>query len=220
MKKYLLLTTVMILVLPGLLNCQSSLPVELIYFKHQLTVSTVKILWGTATEVKCYGFYVERYYNSKWDTVGTLVFGHGDSNVPWDYSIEDTTAIEGNTYQYRLEQLDTDRGFIYSDTIIVAFITGIVRTCNNLPVELTISPNYPNPFNPSTSIDVSISKRCVLELKVFNVIGREVLKKNYGEKSPGTYSLRFHGSSLSSGVYYYSVAAEHETKTGSMILIK
>lgn len=199
--------------------CQSHLPVELVYFKYEVLDSTLTIEWGTATEVQCYGFNLERYNSGIWNTI-TFVPGHGDINIPWNYTFEDTTAIKSNTYLYRLKQIDFNGNYKYSDTLTVSFLTGIKKIEDNAPAGFVVSQNYPNPFNPSTNIDVKIPNRSEIVLKIFDSSGRLVLTKNYGERFRGVYTLSFDGAGLSSGVYYYSVIAGHFRETRSMILLK
>ena len=208
-----------ILLSPALLFGQVHLPVQLVYFRFSLSDSTVNLEWGTATEVQCYGFNIERNFDNNWTTVG-FVPGHGDSNIPWDYSLKDTETIYGNTYLYRLKQIDLNGQFVYSDTLPVSVITVINKIGESLPKVFSVSPNYPNPFNPTTNIDVKISKGSEITLNVFDVRGRLVLNKNYGERLPGIYSISFDGSNLSSGVYYYSISAGEFRQSRAMVLIK
>jgi len=198
---------------------QSHLPVELVYFKYEILDSTLTLEWGTATEVQCYGFNLERYSAGTWYTL-PFVPGHGDSNTPWDYSFVDTTAIKSNTYLYRLKQIDVDGGYKYSDTLTVLFLTGIKKEGDNVPDGFLVSQNYPNPFNPTTNIDVKIPLGSEIKLKVFDVKGKLVSYHNYGERYPGIYSLSFDGSNLSSGVYYYTIYVGQFRRTHSMVLLK
>ncbi len=219
MKSILKPLPVLFLIYTVLLHAQAHLPVQLVYFKYELSDSTVNLSWGTATEVQCYGFNVERYSSSNWETIG-FVPGHGDSNIPWDYSLADTDVVYGNTYLYRLKQIDLNGQYIYSDTLSVSVITGLINIGKNFPSNFSVSQNYPNPFNPSTNIDVQIPESGKLMLRVYNISGRLVFIKDYGQRFSGEYTVSFNGSNLSSGVYFYTISAGRFKLTRSMILIK
>lgn len=89
-----------------------------------------------------------------------------------------------------------------------------------IPTEYKLSQNYPNPFNPSTMIEFSIVNPEFVSLKVYNILGQEVATLVNEVKNPGTYSVRFDASNLSSGVYIYRLQTESFTSTKKMILQK
>ena len=91
---------------------------------------------------------------------------------------------------------------------------------SNLPVSYKLDQNYPNPFNPSTTINYSIPKESIVTLKIFNILGQEVKTLVNGEKSPGSYSIRFDASNLSSGIYFYSLRAGDYNQVKKMMLLK
>lgn len=80
--------------------------------------------------------------------------------------------------------------------------------------------NYPNPFNPITIIKFSLPVSEKVELKVYDVLGNEVASLLNEEKPAGTYEVKFDGSSLSSGVYFYSISAGNFRQAKKMILAK
>jgi len=94
------------------------------------------------------------------------------------------------------------------------------NTASELPREYKLSQNYPNPFNPTTMIEYSILNHEFVNLKVYDILGREVATLVNEVKSPGTYSVRFDASNLSSGVYIYRLQTDSFTSTKKMILQK
>jgi hypothetical protein len=90
----------------------------------------------------------------------------------------------------------------------------------NVPSIYSLSQNYPNPFNPVTVINFSIPKAGNVQLKVFDELGKEVAVLVNEYKKPGEYKVRFDGSNLSSGVYFYQIFTGDFTDTKKMILIK
>ena len=84
----------------------------------------------------------------------------------------------------------------------------------------SLSNNYPNPFNPSTSIQYAISINQFVQLKVYDVLGNEVATLVMEEKLAGSYGVSFNASQLSSGVYFYRLQAGSFVETKKMSLIK
>jgi hypothetical protein len=92
-----------------------------------------------------------------------------------------------------------------------------------LPGEIktySLSNNYPNPFNPSTTIKYQIPKSGLVTLKVYNVLGKEITTLVNEEKSVGSYEITFDASGLSSGIYFYKLSADNFQQTKKMILLK
>lgn len=83
-----------------------------------------------------------------------------------------------------------------------------------------LGPNYPNPFNPETTISFSIPNSAHVVLKVFDVLGREVVSLVDGFEQAGAHSVRFDGSQLTSGVYFYRLVADQFTATKKLLLLR
>ncbi len=100
-----------------------------------------------------------------------------------------------------------------------------------LPADYQLFQNYPNPFNPATTISYSIPKPSYIELKLYNILGREIATLESGEKNMGIHTKLFNTSKfvpfISSGVYFYSLLIKDQVtnklinkSTKKMILIK
>jgi hypothetical protein len=88
------------------------------------------------------------------------------------------------------------------------------------PVRFALYPNYPNPFNPSTTIKYSLPARSSVTLAVFNTLGQQVATLVQGEKEAGSHEVRFDAAGLPSGVYFYRLQAGDYTDTKRMLLMK
>jgi len=88
------------------------------------------------------------------------------------------------------------------------------------PTIFALSQNYPNPFNPATTISYDVPKSGIVALKVYDVLGREVALLVNEQKQPGSYRVKFDGSSLSSGVYFYRLQAGSFVDTKKLVLLK
>ncbi len=83
-----------------------------------------------------------------------------------------------------------------------------------------LEQNYPNPFNPSTTISYSLSERSAVTLKVYDVLGNEVASLVNTTQETGKYDVNFDASSLSSGLYIYTLNAGNYTSSKKMMLLK
>ena len=89
-----------------------------------------------------------------------------------------------------------------------------------VPDQFSLEQNYPNPFNPVTKLEFGISKSGFVSLKVFDLLGKEVVTLVNEKLNPGKYKVEFEGISLPSGVYLYTIASGEFTDTRRMMLIK
>lgn len=83
-----------------------------------------------------------------------------------------------------------------------------------------LKQNYPNPFNPTTTINYSIPKASNVQLKIYDVLGKEVATLVNEGKIAGSYSVNFDASMLSSGIYFYSLKSDNLYQVKRMILLK
>ncbi len=100
------------------------------------------------------------------------------------------------------------------------FETAIDHKANLTPDKFSVSQNYPNPFNPQTTIKIEAPKTGIVQIIVYNVIGKRVRTLVNEVLQPGTYYYKFDGYSLSSGVYYYTVKADNFYEVKRMVLLK
>ena len=95
-----------------------------------------------------------------------------------------------------------------------------VRNPGTQPEAFALGQNYPNPFNPSTEINFTVAKTGYVTLKVYNVLGQEVATLVDGVKAAQTYNVKFDASSLSTGVYFYTLRSGDQSITKKMLLLK
>jgi len=98
--------------------------------------------------------------------------------------------------------------------------TGVEETASGVPSHYQLEKNFPNPFNPSTSIRYSISQTSKVVLKVFDVLGREVQTLVNAAQAPGQYTVVFNARDRASGVYFYQLTAGSFTETKKLVLLK
>jgi photosystem II stability/assembly factor-like uncharacterized protein len=99
-------------------------------------------------------------------------------------------------------------------------IGDIAGTKNNMPTGYELMQNYPNPFNPETTISYRLQAASHVSIKVYDVLGREVVTLVDEYKQPGSYVKTLHATSLPSGIYFYRLQAGSFVSTKKMILVK
>ena len=98
-------------------------------------------------------------------------------------------------------------------------LTGVSENHSH-PSVYKLYNNYPNPFNPSTTIRYSVPEASFTSIKIYDVIGNEVSSLVNENKPAGLYEVQFNASDLSSGIYYYTIQAGSFKETKKMILLK
>lgn len=204
------------------------LPVELTSFTGVTRGRKVVLRWVTATEINNFGFEVERTLGGLQSAVGSLsdgkagwqkigfMQGHGNSNSPKEYSFIDKSASAG-LYSYRLKQIDNGGKFEYSNEIEIDL---------SVPSKFILEQNYPNPFNPSTKIGWQQPFDSHVSLKVYDILGNEVVALVDEHKKAGSYEVEFsirggNSKHLASGVYFYRIAVHSDNRqSGDFILQK
>jgi hypothetical protein len=96
----------------------------------------------------------------------------------------------------------------------------INTTMNSLPTIYSLAQNFPNPFNPETTIKYQVPVQSYITLKVYNLVGNEVQTLVAGVQPAGTYSVKFNGSKLSSGIYFYRLETNEGVFTRKLTLVK
>ena len=192
-------------------------PVELVSFSAFNLANSILLNWETETELNNYGFEIQRSSRTEdWKRLGFLE-GHGNSNSPKNYRYEDNTLNISSNYSYRLKQIDNDGSYEFSKTIEINF---------DSPNKIELKQNFPNPFNPVTSIQYSLDSpangtdKYFVSLKVYNILGNEVAILVNEEKPAGTHNVIFSPKNLTSGTYFYKIKAGDLVQTKKMILLR
>ncbi len=197
-------------------DISSLVPVELSSFFASVTLNNVELNWTTATETNNFGFSVERRSeDSEFEEIG-FVKGNGTSTLINSYSFIDSKPLSGVVY-YRLKQIDLDGSINYSNEVL-ADNTGLIEGFRLLG-------NYPNPFNPSTTISFTLTEKENVRVLVRDILGSEVVEIFNGIASPGINRLQWNGTNsmgqtVNSGVYFYTVEVNNKVYSGKMIFNK
>jgi 5'-nucleotidase len=139
--------------------------------------------------------------------------------IPFDdlHVFADTTEFQVVTAY--VSQIDTLRPKI-DGRVQCVVVTSVAHASSATLKRANLGQNYPNPFNPSTTIAYEIAVPCKARLSVYNVLGQEVARLVDDFVQPGRYNVRFDGSKLSSGTYFYVLKAGEMLSTMRMALVK
>ena len=197
-------------------------PVELAAFTAAVVGNDVSLVWITTTETNNFGFDIQRKFveSDSWEKIH-FVAGHATTTqVPYQYTDENLAV---GSYNYRLKQIDTNGSFEFSAIITVEV---------GVPEAFALNQNFPNPFNPSTTINYQISTAALNDalatettLTIFNILGARVLTLINEEQGTGFYSVVWNGKDsdgleVPSGVYIYQLTAGSFKATKKMLLIQ
>jgi hypothetical protein len=98
--------------------------------------------------------------------------------------------------------------------------TGSDSLTATFPSQLTLYPNYPNPFNRDTRIRFSLPEQAEVTMELFDALGRRVMKEHLGQLAPGPHSYYLRMVNYASGVYYFRVQAGNQSRSRKILLLK
>jgi Secretion system C-terminal sorting domain len=145
--------------------------------------------------------------------------GAGTLGMTWEVDMQSQTAplpmLPGDTLF-----ITTTKGFSYRDTLLIDSKLLAVRRDEAHPSTFKLDQNIPNPFNPTTVISYQLPATGHATLKIFDVLGKEVVTLVDQEKPAGVYRETWDASRLASGVYFCRLTSGNFTQTRKLLLIK
>lgn len=159
--------------------------------------------------------------NKWWIGRANIVYQSTNNGANW------TTAFTaaGTSQIWNMTIARTGSPYIYAGrtngTILKygGLTTGVSEPVST-PKDYSLSQNYPNPFNPSTQIEFALPKNGFVELKLYDVLGKEVAVLANGMFEAGRHTLDLNLSYLSSGTYFYRITSGNFTDTKKLMLMK
>ncbi|PKL88278.1 MAG: hypothetical protein CVV23_11120 [Ignavibacteriae bacterium HGW-Ignavibacteriae-2] len=159
--------------------------------------------------------YYSSYNNGEsWTELTTDVIGLSNS-------ILSNYAVTANSSYFFAEYWKSTGGVIsYSIYRLPTATTTYMEDAKEFPNSFVLSQNYPNPFNPTTTIEYALGIPGMVKIIVYDILGREINTLIDEYKVAGNYQVKFNGSSLSSGIYYYSLVTDYNRQTKAMVLVE
>jgi hypothetical protein len=144
-----------------------------------------------------------------------------------DYSGNGLYDVPPIDHAWRLSFISNTGDFVQNFTHNTSFtdiqwpnITGVSEEEGLTPNTYSLEQNFPNPFNPSTTINFSIPQKDFVNLKIYNLVGEELKTLLNEEKDAGTYQIKFDALNLPTGIYFYKLNTSSFSETKKMILLK
>lgn len=113
---------------------------------------------------------------------------------------------------------DEPRKIIDTNLELITDIRNLAE--ETVPSEFKLMQNYPNPFNPTTTIEFTIPKHALVNIKIYNVLGKEISTLVNEEFKAGAYQIQLNAKSLSSGLYFYRISAGSFMQTRKLLVVK
>ena len=219
-------------------NDDSSLPVELTSFIARAGNGKATLQWVTQSEINNAGFEVYRSTKKvgTYQMVATYASnknlqGAGNSNNPKTYTYVDQNLVNGTSYWYKITDVDYNGHRSYHGPVGVVPNKNGLNLINdgNIPKSFALYANFPNPFNPNTTISFDIPAQqdgsIMVTVTVYNMLGQKVKSLVNGKMSPGSYQLEWDGTNdtgnkIASGIYIYGIRTDKFTSFKKMILMK
>ncbi|MBZ0265201.1 T9SS type A sorting domain-containing protein, partial [bacterium] len=143
---------------------------------------------------------------------------------PFFYDLTDELVMDGNVYvRWRIETdgTDVDRGVFLDDVEFLATNElAVFEQSNELPAGFSLDSIYPNPFNPGTTVKFTVPTNAMVQVTVFDVLGREVLKVLDREVTAGSHRVTIDMSDFSSGLYFAKMQAPGFSDSRKLMLVK
>jgi PKD repeat protein len=179
-----------------------------------IEIGRVSINWGAYYGLKYKILASED--NNTWKELANIQNGAGNTE---EYTF---TSVKAKFVKISAElSFYTGRGYNIREFEVFAPAITSVPATGNVPSKYELLQNYPNPFNPATTIGFHIGQGGgFVNLKLYDVLGKEILTLVNEEKQEGEYKIKMDGRSLPSGVYFYTIRVNDFLSTKKMILLK
>jgi len=189
----------------------SSLSVELASFTSSVNLSTVQFNWTTQVEKNNFGFEIDRKMGAEdWQSIGFIASQGTSANYSFN-DVLDTTSYVGDIF-YRLKQIDIKGTGQY--------LKEVMLNINLTPQSYVLFNNYPNPFNPTTTIKYSLPVNSKVEIEVYNILGVLVRELINTSQTAGDHKVAFNGGQYASGIYFYTLRAKSLDGKQNTFLVK
>lgn len=211
----------------GIGTVDQSLPVSLQDFNAVPGSGKVTLCWITESETENLGFnlYRSTALNGQFTIINNqLIPGHGSTSERHEYLFNDRDVINGVTYYYKLEDVDYAGKAKLHDKVVSATPTSIESDANIN--QFRLYPCYPNPFNPSTNIRISLPETAPVKLQVYNLNGELISTLVNTSLSAGEHSFTWSGRDhqnrlVGTGIYFLQISGDRGfSRTQKVIFLR
>ncbi|MEJ2636150.1 MAG: FlgD immunoglobulin-like domain containing protein [Calditrichia bacterium] len=217
----------------------TSLPVEISAFDISTISNGLLLNWTTESEINNAGFEIWRsneesgtyqLYSSYANNPSLL--GQGNSTMRHEYQFQDGLVVAGQTYWYKLADVDVNGEKTFHGPVSAALSlshSSLNSISADIPSQFKLYSNYPNPFNPETTLRFDIpvlqNSESSAQLMVYNILGQAVKRLFNGRLGPGSFEIRWDGRTdagnhLPGGIYYAVLTVGSYREIIKMTLVK
>jgi len=174
--------------------------------------SSQNIEW-TSENVELVKIEISRNNGTTWAVIDTAL----ESTGIYTWIVN---GIISNQCRIKISDNSNNQIFDISDSPFrITPIVG-VEDEKTTPKEFSLAQNYPNPFNPTTKIRYQLPQESKVVIKIYNILGSEVMEILNEQKDAGIYEIEFNSDKLSSGTYIYKIITDNFVETKKMLLMK
>jgi hypothetical protein len=212
----------------------TSLPVRLGHFQARSSNAQVQLQWATESEIENQGFIVERKNTrhaepvEAWTEIAHFsknsdLLGQGSTTAKTEYSYIDKTVQVGESYSYRLSDVDY-RGYVTTHPSVSVIVRAFDQDLK--PAALTLFPAYPNPFNPQIQLSFGLEESVnELSFEVYDIQGVLVQTLSSGAHQAGSHAFRWSGidrsgKQMGSGIYLVRLASAGDVQIQRITLLR
>ena len=182
-----------------------------------------------------YGYLFIEFFDAGWSQLAKYTSDVVDASATtdmWHHLMVSGMVPEGsvniNVGCELWQGPDLDAGAVYFDNVGMNISTDVLTTeeaSSVTPKEFAILGNYPNPFNPATTLRFDLDYTSKVNLTVYNILGNEIITLQNGELQAGRHAIQWnannaYGQKVPSGLYLYKVTSDNRILTGKMLLMK
>ncbi|NTU49952.1 MAG: T9SS type A sorting domain-containing protein [Desulfobulbaceae bacterium] len=201
------------------------LPVELMSFEGLSTENGINLTWKTGSEKDSRGFILSRRVKGteSWSALASHATNSAlkatNSLSGASYSFSDRfEMMPGDKFEYKLEEED-----LTGNRVVLQILT-VESRYNTTIQSFALGQNYPNPFNPTTTIMYNVKQSAKVTIDLFNLLGQKVKTLVSKDLERGSYQVQLNANELTSGVYFYRMAAASASgnfvESKKMVLLK
>jgi Secretion system C-terminal sorting domain len=173
--------------------------------------------YGTR-EVSCFAEAPGSLFVGSWTNGVHVSTDDGATWTPVNEGLPEPTGVTSLAIHDNTLFAGTSSGGVWRRPL--SEMTTDVQNSELLLTSFVLDQNFPNPFNPSTTIRYGLPSKSAVQLAVFNTLGQQVAALQNGEQDAGYHEVKFDGSGLSSGVYFYRIEAGSFVQTRKLLLIR
>jgi len=176
-------------------------------------------LWPSTKSQHTLNILVSSSGSAEWTKITSVVADMADFQN-WTQQVVDLSTYAGQTIQIAFQFISHHYFWGLDEVTLTDVSTGIIEPGIKIPNRYQLMANYPNPFNPVTVIPFTLPRETLIELIVYDILGREVKILKTELMDPGVHHVTFDANNLSSGIYFYKLQTKDFKKIRKCVFIK